>query len=80
MKIKGEKPFRLVNIVNATSKAGNPYTKVTVADEATYLSQEFFLSKETNPNDLMVQTCYEVEVVFEGKFTGINLRPVRKLA
>lgn len=64
--------IRLVSMRSFQSKNGKDLTFVKVADTSTYDSQEFLLSRNNKPADLIPNTDYEVVIDVDGRFTTIE--------
>jgi len=69
--------LRLINVRTSTTKEGNPYTMVKLADEKTYDSGEFFLSREQSPEGLVPHTHYKVTFEFRGTSASVTLQPAK---
>lgn len=74
MKFFPEKPLRLVT-VRTHEKEGKKHTFVKLADEMSFESNEFMLTRDQAPDLLMAGTRYKVALDVEGRFSSVTLTP-----
>ena len=75
-----QKVLRLISVRSGTSKAGNPYAMVKLADEETFDSETFKLSREQSADFLQLQARYKVTIEKEGDFVSVSLEPEKQKA
>jgi len=69
-----ETVLRLINLRTA-EKNGKNYTFVKLADEKTFDSNEFMLSRDQSPEGLIPQARYRTVLNVEGRFSSVTLQP-----
>ena len=75
MKFYPTRPLRLIEVRKGTSKAGNPFAIVKLADEETYENISFMLQKDQEPDFLQLHTRYNVEVDKTDDYVSVALTP-----
>ena len=78
MKFEKKNPVKLVNVRTGTSKKGNPYTMLIVADVDTYENVDFFPSEGLDVSKLEIGQNYNAVVDVTSRFTSVALYPLGK--
>jgi len=72
------KELRLLSFRKGTSEKGHPYCMVKLADEKTFENATFSLNRDQSPDFLKEQAQYSVILEVDGKYSSVELVPLKQ--